>query len=127
MSASTYAYAWKGHILTSSEDWNPSDQSDNVVPVPLEIWERLLEDRDNCELPSELRAEKLGLLSSDDTYFLACGTAFHEAYTNYGSIYPSPDEPLARDEDAEYHQAMKYSYNLTLPPSQTMFGCSTER
>ncbi len=127
MSASTYAYGWKGHILAPADECLDADRLNNVVPVPEEAWLKLLDVVESGDSAAGVRMEKLGLLCKGDVYYIATGTAFVEGYTNYGTVFgPAEDGALAVDEDTEYHQVMLEIYGITLPPSRFMIGCSTD-
>lgn len=124
------AYGWIGHIITNKAE-GQSEAEDNVIAVTPEQFSRLVSDYQNLTLDKRIKVEQLGVTSIREVYFLACGTAFSEGFTHYGTVFGEAelraDRPeLVVDLDQEYRQAMKEIYGIELPPSRIMIGCSSE-
>lgn len=131
---SKHTYGWSGHILAREcqvEDDEARAAEHNVIGIPDELFDRIIEDYENCTLPSGICAERLGSLSVEPAYFLATGTGFTEGYTFYGAPFEEAElrlerDPLIIDADAEYLAVMKSHYGLDLPRCRLMIGCSFE-
>jgi len=123
------AYGWSGHILVS-EDNCESDPEHNVVAVPDDVFNRIVEDCHSGNLQIDIAAARLGA-NSEDVVFMATGTGFSMGFDHYGTVFneaelrASPGSQ-AVDDDREYLKAMKDVYGLDLPPCRMMIGCSSE-
>lgn len=123
------AYGWSGHILVSENECE-SDPENNVVAVPDEIFNRILEDYNLDNLQIDISAARLGV-NSEDVIFLATGTGFSMGFDHYGTVFYEAElralpGAQAVDDDREYLKAMKDVYGLDLPPCRLMIGCSSE-
>lgn len=132
MSNNKYAYGWCGHIIASASD-TKSDLKHNVIAIPRITWERLVQDYESAKLDERIEANQLGLLANGEVYYLACGYAFSEGFTHYGTIFEEAEmleggnNAVSRaDQSREYMTAMKEIYGLELPPCQLMVGCASE-
>lgn len=135
MSNHKYAYGWSGHILTRKSECDDDRKQKlnhlNVIAVPYDVFERIAQDMDNCNLPAGIEANQLGWLSLEEKYLLATGVGFTESFEYYGAPFEEAELrmenlPLERDLDAGYLEAMKKRYGIELPPCRLMVGCSSE-
>jgi len=131
MSNHKHAYGWSGHILVRQSDEEDGDPALNVIPVPDEIFDRIVAAMKSCNLPAGVYAEQLGVLSGETVFSLAAGSGFTTGWRWYGAPFEEAElrlegDPLKVDTDAEYLAVMRDHYGLTLPPCRLMIGCSSE-
>jgi hypothetical protein len=131
MSNWKHAYGWSGHILVRQSDEEEGDPALNVIPVPDDIFDRIVADMESCNLPAGVHVEQLGVLSEDTVFSLAAGTGFTEGWKWYGAPFEEAElrlerDPLKVDIDAVYLAVIRDHYGLTLPPCRLMIGCSSE-
>jgi hypothetical protein len=131
MSNWKHAYGWSGHILVRQSEEEDGDPALNVIPVPDDVFDRIVEDAGACNLPAGVQVEQLGVLSDEPVFSIAAGSGFTEGWKWYGAPFEEAElrlegDPLKVDTDAEYLAVMKEHYGLTLPPCRLMIGCSSE-
>ena len=131
MSNWKHAYGWSGHILVRQSDEEEGDPALNVVPVPDDIFDRIVADMESCRFPAGVHAEQLGVTGEDTVFSLAAGTGFTRGWKWYGAPFEEAElrlegDPLKVDTDAVYLAVMRDHYGLRLPPCRLMIGCSSE-
>jgi len=131
MSNYIHGYGWSGHILVRQSTQEDGDPAFNVIPVPDAIFDRIVEDWHEGNLPVGVQVDFLGMANGEIIYSLAAGTGFTEGWTWYGAPFEEAElrlegDPLKVDTDAEYLAVMRDHYGLTLPPCRLMIGCSSE-